>query len=87
MKEEVTEVFVNSKDTMAVLDMNQFKGHAGGMFHGIFIATGRTETTMTAERNKLEVATVCTAEHGTAERRIATMDHFIHVFNNRSAWM
>ena len=29
MKEEVTEVFVNSKDTMAVLDMNQFKGHAG----------------------------------------------------------
>ena len=25
MKEEVTEVFVNSKDTMAVLDMNQFK--------------------------------------------------------------
>lgn len=50
MKEEVTEVFVNSKDTMAVLDMNQFKGHAGGTFHGIFIATGRTETTMTAER-------------------------------------
>ena len=56
MKEEVTEVFVNSKDTMA-------------------------------ERNKLEAATVCTAEHGTAERWIATMDHFIHVFNNRGAWM
>ena len=87
MKEEVTEVFVNGEDTMAMLNMNQFKGHTGSAFHGIFVATGRAETAVTAERNKLEVSAVGAAEHGTAERRIATMDHFIHVFNNRAAWM
>ena len=29
------------KDTMAVRDINELKGHGGSTVHGIFISTGR----------------------------------------------
>ena len=41
---------------MPVLDGNEFEGHGGSSVNGIFIATGRTETGFTAERDELEVA-------------------------------
>ena len=53
IKEKLPEFFVDGENTMSVCDINQFKGHGGSASHGIEIPTGRTETAMTAERDKL----------------------------------
>ena len=52
---------------MAMCDIYQLKGHTGGAFYGIFAATGRAETTVTAERNEFEFSAVRTAIHCAAE--------------------
>ena len=36
---------------------------------------------MTAERNEFEVPAVWTIVHGTAKRRITTVDHLIDIFH------
>ena len=87
MQEKIPELVINGKNTMPVSDIDQFKGHEGSALHGVEIPTGRIETAVTPERNKFKFAAVRTAIHGTAEGRIAAVDHFIHVFNNRLAWM
>ena len=81
MKEEVAKIFIDGKNAMAVLNMNQLKGHTGSAFHGIFIAAGRTEAAVTAERNKFKLPTVRTSVHGTTERGIPTVDHLINIFH------
>ena len=43
-KKKVTKVFINSKNTMAVLDINKFKRHGSSAFHGILVSAGRAET-------------------------------------------
>ena len=50
IEKKVPELFINGKDTMAVRDINKFKGHRGSTIHGIFISTGRAETAVAAER-------------------------------------
>ena len=77
----MSEVFINSKNAVPVLDRNELKGHTGSAFHGVFIAAGRTESAVASERNKLKFATVRTAVHGTAERWITTMNHLINIFH------
>ena len=42
-KEKVTEIFINGKNAMTVLDTDEFKGHTGGAFHSIFIPAGRAK--------------------------------------------
>ena len=81
LKEKIAEIFIDGKNTMAVLDTDKFEGHTGRTFHGIFITAGRAKAAVTAERNKFKVPTVGTAVHGTAKRRIAAVDHFINVFH------
>ncbi len=41
----------------------------------VFVTAGRTKTAMATERNKLERATMRTAIHGSAVRRVTTMNH------------
>lgn len=62
-------------------DINQFKGHRGSAFHGIFIAAGGTETAVTAERDKFQLTAMRTAEHSTTKSWIATVDHLIDIFH------
>lgn len=50
--EKIPKIFVDGKNVVEVWNMNEFKGHIGSALHGIFIAAGRAETTVTAERNK-----------------------------------
>ena len=66
---------------MAVTDINQFKGHAGSAFQGIFIAAGGAETAVAAERDKFKLSAVRTAIHGTAIGRIAAVYHLIDIFH------
>ena len=87
IKEELAEVFVNGKNTVPVGNMNKFKGHRSSTLHGVEIPTGRTETAVAAEGYEFQLATFRTAIHGTAKGRIAAVDHFIHVFYYRLAWM
>ena len=61
LKEKVAETFINSKNTMAVLDTDELERHTGG-----------TNTAVTAERNEFEVPAVRTTVQGTAERGITT---------------
>ena len=39
LKKKGTEIFINGKNAMAVLDINEFERHTGGAFHSIFVAT------------------------------------------------
>ena len=86
-KKEMTEVFIDGENTMSVGNINQLEGHIGGTFHGILVSTGRTETAVTAERNKFKLTAFWTAIHGTAIRRVTTMNHLLNVFNHSVARM
>ncbi len=52
IKEKLSQVFVNSKNTMAVGHIDQLKGHRGSALHGVEIPAGRAEAAVAAERNK-----------------------------------
>ena len=86
-KKEMTEIFVDGENTMSVSNINQLKGHVGGAFHRILIPTGGTEATVTPEGNEFKFPTFGAAVHGTAIRRITTINHLLDVFNNCVARM
>ena len=69
-KEKVPEIFVNSKNAMTVLDIDELKRHTGGAGHRIFVAARRAKTAVTAERNEFKVPTIRTMVHGAAKRGI-----------------
>ena len=81
MEKKIPEIFINGKHAMAMRDINQFKGHTGSAIHGILISAGSAKTAVTAKRNKFEFPTMRAAVHGTAERRITTVYHFINIFH------
>ena len=70
LKKKGSEIFINGKNAMTVLDTDEFERHTGGAFHSIFVAASGTKTAVTAERNEFEVTTVRTTVHGTAKRGI-----------------
>jgi len=53
----------------------------------VAVATRRAETAFTAKGNELKISTMRATVHGAAIRRVATMKHFVNVFDNRSPWM
>ena len=67
LEKKVSKIFINGKNTMTVLDIDELKGHAGSALHGIFIATGGTKAAVTAKWNKLEVTAVGAGVHGAAK--------------------
>ena len=87
IEEKAPELGINGKNTMPMGNIGQFKGHRGSALHGIKVATGRTEAAVAAERDEFQLSAVRTAVHGTAKGGVATVDHFIYVFNNRQTWM
>ena len=80
IEKERSEIIIDGKNAVAVRNIYQFKGHTGSAFHGIFVAAGRAETTVTAERDKLKFTAVGAAVHCATERGIATVDHLIDIF-------
>ena len=87
LEKKRTQFFSNSKNTMAVLSINDFKRHSGSSVNGIFVSTSRTETAVATKRNKFKSSTISTTIHGTTKCGIAAVKHFIHVFNNGLSWM
>ena len=87
LKEKRTKFFCNSKNAMAVLNIDYFKRHGGGAVNGVFISTSRTETTMAAKWNEFKISASSATIHGTAKGRIPTIKHLINVVNNRLTGM
>lgn len=83
MEEKLAEPGINGKDTMSVGDIDELKGHGGSAFHGVLVAIGGVETAVAAERDEFQFSAVRAAVHGTAERRIATVNHLIDIFHFR----
>lgn len=86
IKEELAEGLVNSEYEMPVGTVDKFEGHSSRPVVGISGTTGRAEPGMAAERDKFEAATVGTAIHGTAKRRVAAANDFINVFHDNMSW-
>ena len=80
-EKKVTKIFINSKNTVAMLDINKLKRHRSSTFHRILVTTGRAETAVASERDKFKLATMGAAIHGTAKRWITTVDHLIDIFH------
>jgi hypothetical protein len=80
-QKKFTEIFIDRENTMTVLNIDQFEGHTGSAFHGIFVTAGGAKTAVTTERDEFKFTTVWTAIHGTAERGITTVDHFFDIFH------
>lgn len=87
IEKKLPEIFINGKNAVSMPNIDQFKGHTGSAFHGIFVSAGRTETAMTTERNKFKLCTVRATIHGTTEGRITTVDHLIDIFHFRFSGM
>lgn len=66
-----------------MLDIDDLKGHRGSSVNGIHVTAGRTETGMTAERNIFEITAGRAGIHGTTKRRVATINHFFYIFDDR----
>ena len=87
LQEERAECFVNGKNEMPVRAVDKLKRHFCGAFNAVFVAAGRAESGMAAERDEFEFAAVGTGIHGTAKRGVPAVYHFLHVFHNNGAWM
>ena len=69
---------------MSMIHIHEFKRHTGSAFHGIFIATGRTKTTVATERDKFPIFTMCADIHGATIGRIA---NYFDVFHYNRSWI
>lgn len=86
-EKKMAERLVNGEDKVSVRAADQFKGHSRRPVVGIFSATGRAELGVTAERNEFKGSAMGTAIHGTAKRRVTTVDYLINVIHdNRSGF-
>lgn len=83
----MSKFFVDGKNTVSMLNVNDFKGHRGSAINGILGATGRTETAVATKRYKFKCATGRTTIHGTAEGGVTTINHTVNVFNDGLTWM
>ena len=61
---------------------NKLAGHMKRTKLVVFVTAGRAETALAAERNKFKITTVRTAIHGTAKRRVTTMNHLVDIFDD-----
>lgn len=86
LKEKMAQGIVNGKDKMPVCAVDQLEGHGSRPVIRIFCPTGRAKPGMAAKRNELEVPAMGTAIHGSAVRRIATVDDLFDVFQNNRSW-
>ena len=66
---------------------DKLKSHTGGAFLGIFDPTGRTKAAFASERYKLHVIAMRAYVHSAPKRRVATMNHSVHVSNDNRTRM
>lgn len=82
-QEERPKFFRNGKNTMAMLDIYDFKGHRSSPVDGVHVAASGAKAGMAAKGNVFEIPTARASKHGTTKGRIAAMNHFLNIFDNR----
>ncbi len=82
-----TKIFVDGKDTMSVLDIDELERHGSCTVHRILVTAGRTETAVTTEGHKFKTTAMRTAVHSTTKSRITAMDHLFDVFELGFSWV
>lgn len=80
-KKELSKLFRNRKNAMPMRTVNKRGSHRKSLLDRIHVATGRTKSTMTAERNKFKVSTMRAGVHGATKSRITAGQHLIDIFN------
>ena len=83
----MTKFLIDCENTMTMCAVNKLKGHTGRAFLGILHTASRAEAAFAAEGNKFHVVASGADIHGTAKRRIATIQHFIDIFHLRRSGM
>ena len=86
-QEEMTKFLIDCENTMTMCAVNKLKGHTGRAFLGILHTASRAEAAFAVEGNKFHVVASGADIHGTAKRRIATIQHFIDIFHLRISGM
>ena len=86
-KEKRAELFSNGEYTVTVLHIDDLEGHLCCAIDRIHVSTSGAEAAMTPERNKLQMSAVTAAIHSPAKGGVATVDHLIHIINNRRSGM
>lgn len=87
LQEEMPELLIDGKDTVAVMAAEELEGHGGGAFLAVFDTTGRAEAALTAERDELQFTALGAGIHGSAEGRVAAVYHLIDVLHFNSSGM
>ena len=83
----MTKFLIDCENTMTMCAVNKLKGHTGRAFLGILHTASRAEAAFAVEGNKFHVVSSGADIHGTAKRRIATIQHFIDIFHLRISGM
>ena len=83
----MTKFLIDCENTMMMCAVNKLKGHTGRAFLGILHTASRAEAAFAVEGNKFHVVASGADIHGTAKRRIATIQHFIDIFHLRISGM
>lgn len=73
MQKERAKLFVNSKNTVSVGTVDQFKGHGDRTFLTVFDAAGGTKAALTTERNKFHVGAVRADIYRAAKRWVTAV--------------
>ena len=71
IEEEISKLRIDSKDTVAVDNVEQLKGHRGSAAHSVEVSTSRAETAVAAERDKFELSAMGASIHGATKGWIA----------------
>ena len=87
LQERGAQVFINGEDDMPVSTAEEFEGHFSGAVNAVLVTTGRAKFGMAAKGYEFKFATMSTAIHGTAKRRIATVNHLFDVFHDNGTGM
>ena len=83
----MTKFLIDCENTMTMCAVNKLKGHTGRAFLGILHTASRAEAAFAVEGNKFHVVASGADIHGTAKRRITTVDHFFDIFHLRRSGM
>ena len=71
---------------MAMNTVDEFKSHGSSTINRVHVTARRTESAVTAEGNEFKFTTAGASVHGTAKRRVTTVNHLIDVIYDRLSW-
>ncbi len=78
----MSEFFIDGKDAVTMVTLNEFKRHGSSAIIAILGTTGRTKLGTTTKRDKFKVTTMSAAIHCATKRRVTTVNHLVDAFHN-----